>query len=43
MAIVDQNGSPNRDGVKIEVHVALVPEPKNKHDRNAVSVQMEGK
>jgi hypothetical protein len=41
--IVKQHGGPKSDGVKIEVHVALVPEPKNKHDPNAVSVQMEGK
>ena len=41
--IVKQNGGTNVDGVKIEVHVAFVPEPDNKHDHNAVSIQMDGK
>ncbi|HYI15050.1 MAG TPA: hypothetical protein VEX37_06645 [Thermomicrobiales bacterium] len=41
--VVDQHGGSNADGVKIEVHVALIPEPSNRHDRNAVSIQMEGR
>jgi len=43
LEVVKAHGGPSRDGVKIEVHVALVSEPKNKHDRNAVSIQLEGK
>jgi hypothetical protein len=43
LAIVKRHGGPQPDGVKIEVHAALVPEPDNKHDPNAISIQLEGK
>lgn len=35
-------GKKTKDGVDLPVVAALVPEPSNKHDRNAVSVQING-
>lgn len=41
--IVRSNGGPDPGGVRIEVFVALVPEPRNRHDPNAISIQLDGK
>lgn len=35
-------GGRQREGVRVEVVATLVPEPSNKHDRNAIAVQVEG-
>jgi hypothetical protein len=35
--------NPDCDSHRVEITAALVPEPQNKHDRNAIQVQIDGR